>query len=129
MGTVKVYSKGGRRLVASTRRRAAPYAPPGEVVIEARPAAGKTMEAMSDVVVYTTNRCGYCIRVKTLLKSRGVDFEEVDLSRDPAAFVELAQRTGMMTVPQVMIGDRFLGGYQETAEADRTGWLAQLLAA
>ncbi len=84
---------------------------------------------MSDVVVYTTNRCGFCVRVKTLLKSRGVEFEEINLSRDSGRFVELARRTGMMTLPQVMVGDTFVGGYRETAEADRSGRLAELLAA
>jgi glutaredoxin 3 len=84
---------------------------------------------MSDVVVYTTDRCSFCVRVKMLLDARGVEFEEINLSGDPAAFVELAKRTGMMTVPQVMVGDTFVGGYQETAEADRTGRLAELLGA
>ncbi len=84
---------------------------------------------MSDVVVYTTDRCSFCVRVKMLLKSRGVDFEEINLAGDATRFVELAQRTGMMTLPQVMIGGTFVGGYQETAEADRSGRLAELLGA
>jgi glutaredoxin 3 len=87
------------------------------------------MRAVSDVVVYTTARCSFCVRVKMLLESRGVDFEEIDLSGDPAGFVELAQRTGMMTLPQVMVGDTLIGGYVETAAADRSGLLGELLAA
>lgn len=84
---------------------------------------------MSDVVVYSTDRCSYCVRVKMLLDARGIEFEEINLSGDPAAVDELARRTGMTTVPQVVVGDTFVGGYRETAEADRTGRLAQLLAA
>jgi glutaredoxin 3 len=84
---------------------------------------------MSNVVVYTTERCSYCVRVKMLLKSREIDFEEVNLAGDPEGFVELAQKTGMMTLPQVLVGDTFLGGYQETAAADQSGELAALLAA
>jgi glutaredoxin 3 len=84
---------------------------------------------MSNVVVYTTERCSYCVRVKMLLKSREIDFEEVNLAGDPEGFVELAQKTGMMTLQQVLVGDTFLGGYQETAAADQSGELAALLAA
>jgi glutaredoxin 3 len=84
---------------------------------------------MSNVVVYTTERCSYCVRVKMLLKSREIDFEEINLAGDPEGFVELAQKTGMMTLPQVLVGDTFLGGYQETAAADQSGELAQLLEA
>ena len=84
---------------------------------------------MSDVVVYTTDRCSFCVRVKMLLKARDIEFEEINLSGDPTAFVELAQRTGMMTLPQVMIDGRLVGGYQETAAAEQSGLLDELLAA
>lgn len=81
------------------------------------------------VTVYTTDRCSYCVRVKMLLQSRGVDFEEVNLARDPHGFVELAQKTGMMTLPQVMIDGQLIGGYHETAAAAESGQLDELLAA
>ncbi|HTN22697.1 MAG TPA: glutaredoxin domain-containing protein [Solirubrobacteraceae bacterium] len=83
---------------------------------------------MSDVIVYTTERCSYCVRVKMLLKSRDIDFEEVNVAGDPEAFVELAQKTGMMTLPQVLVGGILVGGYQETAAAVQNGMLADLLA-
>lgn len=82
---------------------------------------------MSDVIVYTTERCSYCVRVKMLLKSREIDFEEVNVAGDPEAFVELAQKTGMMTLPQVVVGGILVGGYQETVAADQNGMLADLL--
>jgi glutaredoxin 3 len=82
---------------------------------------------MSDVIVYTTDRCGFCTRVKMLLKAREIAFEEVNLAGDPDGFVELAQKTGMMTLPQVVVGGTFVGGYQETAAADQSGELADLL--
>jgi glutaredoxin 3 len=84
---------------------------------------------MSEVVVYTTNACGFCARVKLLLSARKIAYREVNIAGDPEAFVELAKSTGMMTMPQVLIGDVLLGGYQETAEADRSGRLKELLAA
>jgi glutaredoxin 3 len=84
---------------------------------------------MSDVTVYTTEPCSFCARVKGLLKSRGVEFSEVNLSRDPDGRVELAQRTGMMTFPQVIIDGQLLGGFTEVQAADQDGRLQQLLAA
>jgi glutaredoxin 3 len=83
---------------------------------------------MSKVVVYTTERCSFCVRVKMLLKAREIDFEEINLAGDPEGFVALAQKTGMMTLPQVMVDGILVGGYQETAAADRSGMLADLLA-
>jgi glutaredoxin 3 len=83
---------------------------------------------MSNVVVYTTERCSFCVRVKMLLKAREIDFEEINLAGDPEGFVALAQKTGMMTLPQVMVGGILVGGYQETAAADQSGMLADLLA-
>jgi glutaredoxin 3 len=83
---------------------------------------------MSDVVVYTTEPCSYCTRVKMLLRSRGIEFREVNLVGDPLGFQELAQRTGMMTLPQVLIDDELIGGYRETVAADEAGRLTELAA-
>ncbi|HEX8158298.1 MAG TPA: glutaredoxin domain-containing protein [Solirubrobacteraceae bacterium] len=84
---------------------------------------------MRDVVVYTTEPCSFCTRVKMLLRAREIDFREIDLTGDREAVVDLAQKTGMMTLPQVLIDGVLVGGYQETAAADRSGLLADLLAA
>ena len=82
---------------------------------------------MAGVTVYTTERCSFCVRVKMLLHSREIPFEEINIARDPEAFVELARKTGMMTLPQVLVGDTLIGGYRETALADQSGELARLL--
>jgi glutaredoxin 3 len=82
---------------------------------------------MSVVTVYTTEPCSYCGRVKGLLKARGVEFAEVNLARDPDGRVELAQRTGMMTFPQVVVGDELLGGFAEVQAAADSGRLDELL--
>jgi glutaredoxin 3 len=84
---------------------------------------------MSQVTVYTTDPCSYCSRVKGLLSSRGVEFAEVDLTGDRDAQVELVQQTGMMTFPQVLVGERLLGGFSELEAAVRSGRLEALLAA
>jgi glutaredoxin 3 len=84
---------------------------------------------MSNVTVYTTDPCTFCARVKGLLKSRGVEYEEINLSRDPAGRVELAEKTGMMTFPQVIVDGQLLGGFTEVQAAAESGRLDELLAA
>jgi glutaredoxin 3 len=84
---------------------------------------------MDGVTVYTTEPCSFCARVKGLLKSRGVEFAEVNLSKDPHGRAELAQRTGMVSFPQVLVGERLLGGYAELQAAADSGALDDLLAA
>jgi glutaredoxin 3 len=84
---------------------------------------------MSEVTVYTTEPCSFCARVKGLLRSRGVAFAEINLSKDPDGRVELAQKTGMMTFPQVIIDGQLLGGFTEVQAAAEDGRLDQLLAA
>lgn len=86
-------------------------------------------EVMSEITVYTTTPCPYCTRVKRLLDAKGVQYSEVNMSRDPEARMELAAKTGMMTFPQVLIGDQLIGGYEETEVAARSGRLDELLAA
>ena len=84
---------------------------------------------MNDVVVYTTDPCSFCNRVKQLLGARGIEYTEVNLARDPAGRAELVQRTGMMSFPQVVIRGDVLGGFQETLAADQSGRLRELVAA
>jgi glutaredoxin 3 len=84
---------------------------------------------MSQVTVYTTEPCGYCRVAKALLHKRGVQFEEINLAKDPEGRAELVRLTGMMTFPQVVIGDEAIGGYQELVAFDRAGGLATLAAA
>ena len=79
------------------------------------------------ITLYTTEKCSSCLRAKALLTKREVPFEEVNLSRDPDGRAALVERTGMMTFPQVLVGDRTLGGFEALAAADRDGRLAQLL--
>ncbi|MGH2834739.1 MAG: glutaredoxin family protein [Solirubrobacteraceae bacterium] len=83
----------------------------------------------SPITVYTTEPCSFCARVKGLLSAKGLEFSEVNLSKDPAGRVELAGRTGMMTFPQVLVGDQLLGGFAETLSALQDGRLDELLAA
>ena len=82
-----------------------------------------------NVIVYTTDPCSFCSRVKQLLDARGVEYTEINMARDAAGRHELVQKTGMMSFPQVVIGGELVGGFQETLAADQSGKLRQLLAA
>ena len=84
---------------------------------------------MSRMTVYTTEPCGYCRVAKALLAKRRVNYNEINLARDPEGRAELVRLTGMMTFPQVVIDDRPLGGYQELVKADREGVLAEFATA
>jgi glutaredoxin 3 len=84
---------------------------------------------MSEIVVYTADPCSFCARVKGLLKSHGLGFTEVNLTKDPEGRAELARRTGMMSFPQVLVDGELLGGFVETVTAAESGRLDELSAA
>jgi glutaredoxin 3 len=84
---------------------------------------------MAQITVYTTEPCSFCARVKGLLEAHGAEFAEINLSKDPAGRVELVQRTGMMSFPQVLVGEKLLGGFSEVQAAADSGELERLLAA
>jgi len=83
---------------------------------------------MAEVTVYTTEPCPYCSRAKGLLKSRKIEFHEINMAREPEARAELAARTGLRTFPQIVIDGTALGGWTELEAADKDGRLAELLA-
>jgi glutaredoxin 3 len=87
------------------------------------------MSDASGVTLYTTEPCGFCRQAKDLLAARGVEYSEVNLAKDPEGRAALVALTGQMTFPQVVIGERAIGGFRELLEADRAGLLDDLLAA
>jgi glutaredoxin 3 len=84
---------------------------------------------MRKVTLYTTDPCRRCGNAKALLAQRGIEFEEVNLSKDPVGRAELTRRTGMMTFPQIVVGDRAIGGFDDLVQADKAGSLEQVLRA
>jgi glutaredoxin 3 len=84
---------------------------------------------MARVRVYSTRWCGYCVRAKTLLENRGIEYEEISLDDDPAFRQTLFDLTGGWTVPQILIDGRPMGGYTELWRLDRDGRLDDELAA
>ena len=79
--------------------------------------------------MYTTQWCGYCVRAKTLLDSRGIGYEEISLDEDPRFRETLQELTGGWTVPQILIDGEPIGGYTELWRLDRDGRLDELRAA
>jgi glutaredoxin 3 len=87
------------------------------------------MADTNGVTVYTTEPCGFCHQAKALLESRGVLYQEINLAKDPVGRAELVALTGQMTFPQIVVGERAIGGFRELVEADRAGQLDALLSA
>jgi glutaredoxin 3 len=83
---------------------------------------------MARVTIYTTDPCARCGNAKALLSQRGIEFDEVNLSKDPVGRAQLARRTGLMTFPQITVGDRTLGGLDDLRDAAQDGRLSELLA-
>ena len=84
--------------------------------------------ASPPVTMYSTAVCPYCLRAETFLKARGVSgIAKVRVDLDPARRAEMMERTGRRTVPQIYIGERHIGGYEDLVALDRAGRLAPLL--
>lgn len=81
-----------------------------------------------EIVMYSTAWCGYCQRARNLLERKGALVREIKIDEDPKDRDTMLQRTGgRRTVPQIFIGDRHVGGYDDLAALDRTGELDKLL--
>jgi glutaredoxin 3 len=81
------------------------------------------------VQIYTTAWCGYCVRAKALLDSRGIPYDEIHLDEDGRFRQKLLDLTGGWTVPQILIDGKPIGGYTELWRLDKSGRLAEQLAA
>ena len=77
--------------------------------------------------VYSKEWCPYCAKAKALLRSKKLEFEEINVTSDAAAEQEMISRSQRRTVPQIFIGDRSVGGYDDLAQLNATGELDQLL--
>lgn len=79
------------------------------------------------VVMYATGWCPYCQRARALLQSKGVAFTEIDIEAVDGARDEMRSRSGRTSVPQIFIGDRHIGGFDDTKALDDRGELDPLL--
>ncbi len=83
---------------------------------------------MAEVIMYSTPWCPYCMRARSLLKSKGVTFTDIDVAGQPQLRREMEERSGRHTVPQIWIGTLHVGGCDDLHALDRQGLLDGLLA-
>jgi glutaredoxin 3 len=80
--------------------------------------------------MYSTAVCPFCVRAELLLKTKGVtEIEKIRVDLDPSQRIEMMQKTGRRTVPQIYIGDEHVGGFDDLAALEHAGKLDSLLAA
>lgn len=83
---------------------------------------------MKSVTIYTSPVCPYCDRAKNLLQSIGVSYEEHNVIEQPELRQQMAEKYNWMTVPMIVIGDEFIGGYDDMAALQAEGRLMEKLA-
>lgn len=77
--------------------------------------------------MYATSWCGYCARARRLLESKGADLQEIDVDMQPGGRAEMLARSKRHTVPQIFIGDTYIGGSDDLLELEADGKLDPLL--
>tara|TARA_R110002073_G_scaffold5880_4_gene35793 strand:- start:4894 stop:5133 length:240 start_codon:yes stop_codon:yes gene_type:complete len=77
--------------------------------------------------MYTTRFCPFCVRAKSLLEHKAVEFEEISVDGDPEKRREMMEKAGRHTVPQIWIGETHVGGCDELFMLERSGKLDELL--
>lgn len=83
---------------------------------------------MPPITLYTTPTCGYCHAAKRLLTAKGASFHEINVAVDPSRRAEMVKRArGRHTVPQIFIGERHIGGFDDMHALERAGELDPLL--
>ena len=73
---------------------------------------------MNRIEVYSTNQCPWCVRAKSLLQAEGLNYEEIDVSANQERLLEMMERSGRRTVPQIFIDDVSIGGFDELSQLD-----------
>lgn len=85
---------------------------------------------MAQILMYTTATCPFCLNAERLLLSKGVtQINKVRVDLEPQLRVEMMEKTGRRTVPQIYIDERHIGGFEELRALDLAGKLEPLLAA
>lgn len=78
---------------------------------------------MKHIEVYSTDNCPWCVRAKALLKSKRLDYEEINISTGTDRTMEMVDRSGRRTVPQIFIDNEPIGGFDELSQFDKAGKL------
>ncbi len=83
---------------------------------------------MAKITMYSTSWCGFCSMARRLLEQKGQVWDEIDVEAEPDRREEMMERSGRRTVPQIFIGERHVGGYEDLAAPASSGELDTLLA-
>lgn len=84
---------------------------------------------MANIVMYTTAYCPYCSNAERLLMNKGVvQINKIRIDTEPELRMEMMEKTGRRTVPQIYIDDRHIGGFDDLRALDLAGELDALLA-
>jgi len=81
------------------------------------------------VVMYTKSTCPFCSAAGKLLRSKGVEWTEIELNAEPEKRDEMIERSGRRTVPQICVGDEHVGGFDDLDALDQEGALDRMLGA
>ena len=84
---------------------------------------------MQKIRLYTSSPCSFCSAAKQLLDSRGYQYEEISLQGNQELMIEIIQKSGQRTVPQIFVGEHSVGGYQELLTAITNDDFAKLVEA
>lgn len=82
---------------------------------------------MAQVVIYCTRTCPFCNMAKRLFDKKGVKYKSIDIGNDPRKWADLQAKTGRNTVPQIYIGKKHIGGFDDLSAADKRGQIDPLL--
>lgn len=83
---------------------------------------------MKNIQIYTTENCPFCIKAKNLLRAKGVEFEEINIKDDEAFILnKLAERSGIYTVPQIYVNQKFVGDCDSLYQLERQNKLDEVL--
>ncbi len=81
---------------------------------------------MPYIEVYSTPNCPFCVSAKTLLKSKNLSYQEIDVSDDIDSLQKMIKLSGLRTVPQIFINNQSIGGYEELSKMNAKGELPHL---
>lgn len=87
---------------------------------------GRRVEVVS-ITVYTIDTCPYCRAAKALFGKMGIEFTEINLTSDPERKARLKEKHNWRTVPMILVGERFIGGFAELSKLEKSGALDTLL--
>ena len=83
---------------------------------------------MAEIKIYTSRYCAYCSAAKHLLQSKDYEYEEINMEGNQELMLEIMQKSGQRTVPQIFVGEKSIGGYQELLASTASGEFDVLLA-